>query len=109
MTLKLGDKGAVTPYELTLLFTIFVMTHFWYMFNARAYKTGGSGLNLKGCDGFITIAIIVLVGQILIVQLPFLNSFFNVVPLKMIDWAIVIGLSALVMIVREIYALIKRV
>ena len=109
LTLKLGEKGPVTPYELTLLFTIFVMTHFWYMFNARAYKTGGSGLNLKGCDGFITIAIIVMVGQILIVQLPFLNSFFNVVPLKMIDWVIIIGLSALVMIVREIYALIKRV
>ena len=109
LTLKLGDKGPVTPYELTLLFTIFVMTHFWYMFNARAYKTGGSGLNLKGCDGFITIAIIVLVGQILIVQLPFLNSFFNVEPLKMIDWIIIVGLSALVMIVREIYALMKRI
>lgn len=109
LTLKLGEKGPVTPYELTLLFTIFVMTHFWYMFNARAYKTGGSGLNLKGCDGFITIAIIVLVGQILIVQLPFLNSFFNVEPLKMIDWIIIVGLSALVMIVREIYALMKRI
>lgn len=109
LNLSLGKKGPVTPYELTLLFTIFVMTHFWYMFNARAYKTGGSGLNLKGCDGFITIAIIVLVGQILIVQLPFLNSFFNVEPLKIIDWVIIIALSALVMIVREIYALTKRV
>lgn len=109
LNLSLGEKGPVTPYELTLLFTIFVMTHFWYMFNARAYKTGGSGLNLKGCDGFITIAIIVLVGQILIVQLPFLNSFFNVEPLKIIDWGIIIALSALVMIVREIYALTKRV
>lgn len=109
LVLKLGEKGPVTPYELTLLFTIFVMTHFWYMFNARAYKTGGSGLDLKGCDGFITIAIIVLVGQILIVQLPFLNSFFNVESLKLVDWVIIIGLSALVMIVREIYALIKRV
>jgi len=109
LNLSLGEKGPVTPYELTLLFTIFVMTHFWYMFNARAYKTGGSGLNLKGCDGFITIAIIVLVGQILIVQLPFLNSFFNVEPLKIIDWVIIIALSALVMIVREIYALTKRV
>ena len=109
LSLSLGEKGPVTPYELTLLFTIFVMTHFWYMFNARAYKTGGSGLNLKGCDGFITIAIIVLVGQILIVQLPFLNSFFNVEPLKIIDWGIIIALSALVVIVREIYALTKRV
>ena len=104
-----SEKNAVTPYELTLLFTIFVMTHFWYMFNARAYKSGGSGLNLKGCDGFITITIIILVGQILIVQAPFLNSFFNVVPLKMVDWAIIIVGSALVMIIRELFALIKKI
>lgn len=104
-----SEKNAVTPYELTLLFTIFVMTHFWYMFNARAYKSGGSGLNLKGCDGFITITIIILVGQILIVQAPFLNSFFNVVPLKMVDWAIIIIGSALVMIIRELFALIKKI
>jgi Ca2+-transporting ATPase len=110
MTLSLTpEKNAVTPYELTLLFTIFVMTHFWYMFNARAYKSGGSGLNLKGCDGFITITIIILVGQILIVQAPFLNSFFNVVPLKMVDWAIIIVGSALVMIIRELFALIKKI
>ena len=104
-----AEKNAVTPYELTLLFTIFVMTHFWYMFNARAYKSGGSGLNLSGCDGFITITIIILVGQILIVQAPFLNSFFNVVPLKMVDWAIIIIGSALVMIIRELFALIKKI
>ncbi len=108
LSFTVGDKGPVTPYELTLLFTIFVMTHFWYMFNARAYKTGGSGLNLKGCDGFIIITAIILVGQFLIVQIPGFNSFFNVVPLKPADWAIIIGLSALVMIVREVFALFKK-
>lgn len=104
----IGGKGHVNTYELTLLFTIFVMTHFWYLFNARAFDTGGSGLDLKGCDGFITIAIIVLAGQIAIVQLPLLNSFFNVEPLKATDWLIIIVLSALVMVVRELYALAKR-
>ena len=108
LNLSFGEKGEVTPYELTLLFTIFVMTHFWYLFNTRAYKTGGSGLNLKDCDGFITIATIILIGQIAIVQLPFLNSFFNVEPLKMTDWLLIITLSALVVIVREIYAWTKR-
>ena len=108
LTVKLGETGTVTPYELTLLFTIFVMTHYWYMFNARAYKTGGSGLNLKGCDGFITIAALVLIGQILIVEVPGFNSFFNVTSLKFIDWVLIIGLSALVMIVREVFALFKR-
>jgi Ca2+-transporting ATPase len=94
-------RGEVSPYELTLLFTIFVMTHFWYMFCARAYNTGGSGLNLRDCDGFITIALIIFLGQIAIVQLPVLNTFFNVVPLSIQDWVVITLLSSLVVIVRE--------
>ncbi len=108
LPLSLGEKNHLTPYELTLLFTIFVMTHFWYLFNARAFKTGGSGLNLKGCDSFLTIVFIILIGQIAIVQLPILNSFFNVVPLTLTDWGIIIGLSSLVVIVREFFALAKQ-
>ena len=108
LTVSLGSKGHVTPYELTLIFTIFVMTHFWYMFNARAYNTGGSGLNLKGCDGFVSIALIILLGQIAIVQVPLFNTFFNVVPLSLSDWFVIIILSSLVMIVREAYSLAKR-
>lgn len=108
LTVTLGSKGHVTPYELTLIFTIFVMTHFWYMFNARAYNTGGSGLNLKGCDGFVSIALIILLGQIAIVQVPLFNTFFNVVPLSLSDWFVIIILSSLVMIVREAYSLAKR-
>lgn len=95
-----GDE--VTPYELTLIFTIFVMTHFWYMFCARAYNTGGSGFNLRDCDGFITIALIIFFGQIAIVQLPILNTFFNVVPLSWQDWLIITILSSLVIFVREL-------
>ena len=108
LDVSLSERNTLTPYELTLLFTIFVMTHFWYLFNARAFKTGGSGLNLKGCDSFITIAIIILVGQVAIVQLPVLNSFFNVVPLSLTDWGIIIGSSALVVLVRELFSLAKR-
>jgi Ca2+-transporting ATPase len=108
LPLSLGEKNHLTPYELTLLFTIFVITHFWYLFNARAFKTGGSGLDLKGCDSFLTIVFIILIGQIAIVQLPILNSFFNVVPLTLTDWGIIIVLSALVVIVREFFALAKQ-
>ncbi|MBR0115848.1 MAG: cation-translocating P-type ATPase [Prevotella sp.] len=108
LPLSLGEKSHLTPYELTLLFTIFVMTHFWYLFNARAFKTGGSGLDLKGCDSFLTIVFIILIGQIAIVKLPILNSFFNVVPLTLTDWGIIIGLSALVVVVRELFALAKQ-
>ena len=102
-----SDAHNIDDYEQTLLFTIFVMTHFWYLFNARAFKTGGSGFNLKHCDGFITIAVIILIGQFIIVQTPGLNSFFNAEPLNFIDWAIIIGASLLVVLVRELFSLIK--
>ena len=102
--LSMGEYRSVTPYELTLLFTIFVIAHFWYLFNARAFKSGGSGLNLRGCEGFIIIAAITLVGQILIVQVPVLNSFFNVVPISLEDWIWIFLLTLPVLLVREAHA-----
>ena len=104
-----SKKPYIGDYEQTLLFTIFVMTHFWYLFNARAFKTGGSGFNLKQCDSFITIAVIVLIGQVLITELPGLNSFFNAVPLKLKDWIIIFLASFMVVFIREIFSGIKRV
>jgi Ca2+-transporting ATPase len=104
--LSLGNKNEVTPYEQTLLFSIFVWTHFWYMFNARGYMTGGSGLNLKGCDGFWTIAAVIVIGQFLIVEV--FSDFFNVVPMKFEDWVIIICGSSLVMIIRELWSLLHR-
>lgn len=103
---SLGVKDTVTPYEQTLLFSIFVWTHFWYMFNARAYKTGGSGLDLKGCDGFESIVVAIVVGQVLIVEVFY--EFFNVVPMKWQDWAIIIVLSSFVMWVRELWHLLRK-
>jgi len=103
-----GERSKVTTYELSLLFTIFVMTHMGYMFNARAYKTGGSGWNLKGCDGFLLIATVVTLGQIAIVQTPFLNDFFNVQPLPLRDWLIIFILGFMVTGVRELKHLIFK-
>lgn len=103
-----GERNAVTTYELTLLFTIFVITHMGYMFNARGYKTGGSGWNLKGCDGFLLIATVVTLGQVAIVQVPFLNDFFNVGPLSLNDWIIIFIIGFLVTGIREVYAFVKR-
>lgn len=108
LSFSFGERSTVTTYELTLLFTIFVMTHMGYMFNARGYKTGGSGWNLKGCDGFLLIATIVTLGQIAIVEVPFLNNFFNVEPLPLFDWIVIFILGFLVTGVREVYAFVKR-
>lgn len=91
----------LTPYELTLLFTIFVMTHFFYLFNARAYATHRSALHFRGCKGLLTVALIIFVGQVAMVELPGIQQFFNVTSLKPLDWLIIITASSLVLWVRE--------
>lgn len=108
LNFSFGERNKVETYELTLLFTIFVMTHMGYMFNARGYKTGGSGWNLKGCDGFLLIATVVTLGQIAIVQVPLLNDFFNVKPLPLFDWVVIFIIGFMVTGVRELKHLITK-
>lgn len=96
----------LSGYELSLFFTIFVFLQFWNMFNARAFETGRSAFHFKGCSGFGLIALIILVGQILIVQ--FGDQFFNVEPLKFMDWVYIIGGTSLVLWIGELIRLFKK-
>lgn len=107
--LQLGEVNGLSPYELTLIFTIFVMTHFFYLFNARAFETGRSALHFKGCRGLLFIISIIFIGQIVMVELPILQKFFNIVKggLSFEDWAIILIGSSLVLWVREAWHLIK--
>lgn len=102
----LGVERGLSPYELSLFFTIFVFLQFWNMFNARAFETGRSALHFKGCRGFCLIALIVFAGQIIIVS--FGGNLFNVVPLKMVDWLIIVGSTSLVLWVGELMRLFRK-
>lgn len=106
-TLTFWTEGHLTAYELTLLFTIFVMTHFFYLFNARAFETGRSALHFSGCKGLLTIVVIIFAGQVLMVETPILQDFFNVVSLSLKDWGTIIIGSSLVLWVREAWHLAK--
>lgn len=108
LNLHIGERDGLSTYELTLLFTTFVMTHFFYLFNARAFETGRSALHFKGCNGLLTIVAIILIGQIAMVEVPGLQQFFNVEGLKLIDWVIIIIGSSLVLWVREIWHLLTK-
>ena len=108
LTVRPGTKDHLSAYEQTLLFSIFVWAHLWYMFNARAFRSGGSGLDLdfKGCRGFWIIFTIIVVGQFLIVEVFY--EFFNCVPMLLKDWIIIILSTMPVMLVREAWHLIRR-
>ena len=99
------SSSEMTPYELSLFFTIFVFLQFWNMFNARAFESHGSAFNLKGCSEFDFIALVILVGQILIVT--FGGEMFNVTPLKIVDWVIIIAVTSLVLWVG-VFRLFKK-
>lgn len=112
-----GAENPMTPYEATLLFSIFVWTHFWYMFNARSFETGESVFKLKMSQGFWTIVAIIVIGQLFITEIAY--EFFNVEPmLHTLDWSfnssgaldllIIVVASSLVLWVREIYRLFKK-
>lgn len=94
----------LSPYELSLFFSIFVFLQFWNLFNARSFASGRSAFHFHGCQGFLLIALIILVGQIGIVQLG--GAFFNVSPLGITDWLLIIGCTSPVLWIGELVHLI---
>lgn len=103
---KLGEANGLSPYEQTLLFSIFVWTHLWYMFNTRSFETGKSFFQLKMSKEFFTIVAIIFIGQVVIVE--GLYDFFNCTPMKLMDWIIIVVLSSLVLWARELWHLLTK-
>jgi len=102
-----SNNGEVSRYDLSRFFTIFVMLQFWNMFNAKAFASGKSAFHgLNKSIGFLIVAFVILVGQILIVE--FGGEVFRTVPLSLKDWAIIIGSTSLVLWIGEIIRAIKR-
>jgi Ca2+-transporting ATPase len=97
------DTGGLSAYELSLIFTIFVMLQFWNMFNARAFATGRSALHLGQCGEFIFIAACIFIGQIVIVE--FGGEFFSVTPLSLSDWLWIICGTSVVLWIGELVRL----
>jgi Ca2+-transporting ATPase len=107
----------VGPKALSIFFSMFVMLQFWNIFNVKYFCTN-RGLFLDVVDairgklkdntfsrGFIFISLAILLGQILIVQ--FAGSLFNVVPLNIQDWLVIIAMTSPVLLVPELWRTAK--
>jgi len=102
-----APEGSLSWYELSMFFSIFVFLQFWNMFNAKAYRTGKSAFSHIGqSSGFLGIAAVIVIGQVLITTLG--GQMFNVTPLQLIDWAIIIAGTSLVLWIGEIRRAIKK-
>ena len=87
-------SNGISPYELTLFFTLFVFMQFWNIFNAKAFMTRKSALKVMKAKGFALTLAIIFIGQILIVS--FGGEMFEVQRLTIADWLrIVVGTSVI--------------
>ena len=111
-----GPVSPMTGYEATLLFSVFVWTHFWYMFNSRCFATGKSVFSLSMSGGFWTIVAVLVVGQLFITEIAY--EFFNVEPMLhtsgwafnpsgALDLLIIVTASSTVLWVRELWRLFR--
>lgn len=109
-----GQMGAsaveMTPYEMGIFFTTFVMLQFWNIFNARNYRTENSFfLTLFSKSnfswGFYMIVLVILGGQYLIVN--HLGRFFDVAPLSAGDWWRIAAVTSIVLILPEIVRIFR--
>ena len=95
------------PTGLTIFFTVFVMLQFWNLFNASVFGTNHSVFkDSRHAFGMISVAGIILIGQIIIVE--FGGKVFRTVPLTLTEWLYIIGATSLVLWVGEIWRWIQR-
>ena len=101
------NKDGLTSYEQSEFFTFFVMLQFWNMFNAKAYMTGTSAFKgLLDSYSFLLVCAVILIGQVLIVT--FGGTMFNVEPLTLNSWLVIIASTSVVLWVGEVIRLFSK-
>lgn len=99
--------GMVTPLELTLFFTTFVMLQVWNIFNAKCFGTSQSVFSsLLNNKSFLAIVGGIFLGQIFMVQ--FGGTFFRTVPLSWQNWLIITAITSVVLWIGEFWRLLLR-
>ena len=100
-------NGEMSVHYLTIFFTIFVMLQFWNLFNASVFGTNHSIFkDASHALGMLGVALIILVGQIIIVN--FGGKVFRTEPLSLMEWVYITAGTSVVLWVGEIVRGIKR-
>ena len=99
--------GGMDVHHLTVFFTIFVMLQFWNLFNASVFGTSHSIFkDASHALGMLSVALIILMGQFLIVT--FGGKVFRTEPLPLMEWLYIIGGTSIVLWIGEIWRGIQR-
>lgn len=103
-----NSAAGMDVHNLTIFFTVFVMLQFWNLFNASVFGTNHSIFKDAGhALGMLSVALIILVGQILIVT--FGGKVFRTEALPLIEWIYIIASTSIVLWIGEIWRAVKRI
>ena len=110
----------MSHYQSAIFFSTFVLMQFWNLFNVRYFRTGRSFLTdlveslagkrkLSGSfsRGFLLVALVILLGQVLIVNLA--GDFFEVAPLSAQDWGLLFLATSPVLLIPELFRTVRHV
>lgn len=99
--------AGITPEELTIFFTVFVMLQWWNLFNAKSFASKHSAFRGVLKDrGLLFVLLIILVGQWIIVT--FGGKMFRTVPLDYTTWLLIIFGTSPVMFIGELVRLFRK-
>lgn len=101
-----GVNPNINPHEMGIFFSVFVFLQFWNMLNARSFATGKWAFNnMEDSKVFWMVAVVVFVGQIMLVQC--FSPLFDCAPLDFKTWLwIILGTSPVFLLgqaVRKVY------
>ena len=99
--------AGVSPRELTIFFTIFVMLQWWNLFNAKTLGGSRTAFHRLTADkGLLLVLAIILGGQWLIVE--FGGKMFRTTPLDLETWLWIILGTSPVFIIGEVLRAVRR-
>ena len=112
-------KQHLSPYELGIFFSFFVLLQFWNLFNARYFRTNRTLLQdiidtichpshagNHYSIGFVVILFVILTGQILLVNV--FGEVVGVESLSLNDWLWLILLTSPILIIGDLVRLIRH-
>jgi Ca2+-transporting ATPase len=100
---KSPDFPGLTTRQVSIFFTAYVFFQVWNQINCRSLTPQTSGFaNVLGNPVFLAIAATVALGQVLIVNVPWLGTLFKTEPLAVADWLLIVGGTTSVLLFAEV-------
>lgn len=108
MLVMFEHSNSISPKELTIFFTTFVILQWWNLFNAKAMGSDHSSFRHFLADkGLMFVLLIILVGQWIIVT--FGGRMFRTTPLDLHTWIWILVCTSPVMWIGEAYRMVSRI